>query len=124
MNDTIARARFGTTGLVLALLAVFNSSGRLTGTSGSAATVPIQAVDSVKVLLAEVLFMPAPGDAAFVELANVGDKAVDADRLTANIKGPASEFTIELLFARDEKRTPIRALIPVAIGKFTVEFSR
>ena len=54
----------------------------------------------------------------------VGDKAVDADRLTANIKGPASEFTVELLFARDEKRTPIRALIPVVIGKFTVEFSR
>lgn len=48
----------------------------------------------------------------------------DADKLTAHIKGPASEFSVDLLFARDESRTPISAQIPVAVGKFTVEFSR
>ena len=49
---------------------------------------------------------------------------VDADKLTANVKGPASEFQVELLFLRDADRTPLRAQIPVAIGKFTVEFTR
>jgi hypothetical protein len=53
-----------------------------------------------------------------------GGQTVEADRLTANIKGPATEMTVDLLFARDETRTPIRAVIPVAVGNFTVEFSR
>ena len=51
-------------------------------------------------------------------------EAVEADKLTAFIKGPASEFSVDLLFARDAVKTPIQAVIPVAVGKFTVEFSR
>ena len=53
-----------------------------------------------------------------------GGQAVDADKLTATVKGPASEFTLDMWFARDEARTPVQAQIPVAVGKFTVEFSR
>lgn len=53
-----------------------------------------------------------------------GSEYVDADKLTAFIKGPASEFTVDLFFARDASRTPISITIPVAIGKFTVEFER
>jgi hypothetical protein len=53
-----------------------------------------------------------------------GNEVVEADKLTGYIRGPASEFTIELLFARDAGRTPISITIPVAIGKFTVEFER
>ena len=49
---------------------------------------------------------------------------VDADKLQATIKGPASEFTVDLLFLRDAARTPLQAQIPVSVGKFTVEFSR
>jgi hypothetical protein len=49
---------------------------------------------------------------------------VDADKLQAVIKGPASEFTVDLLFLRDAARTPLQAQIPVTVGKFTVEFSR
>lgn len=49
---------------------------------------------------------------------------VDADKLQAAVKGPASEFTVDLLFLRDAGRTPLQAQFPVAIGKFTVEFSR
>jgi hypothetical protein len=51
-------------------------------------------------------------------------EAIDADKLTAFIKGPSSEFTVDLLFARDPARTPVQAQIPVAVGKFTVEFVR
>jgi hypothetical protein len=53
-----------------------------------------------------------------------GGEAIDADKLTAYIKGPASEFSVDLLFARDASRTPVQAVIPVAVGKFTVEFVR
>jgi hypothetical protein len=49
---------------------------------------------------------------------------VDADKLQAVVKGPASEFTIDLLFLRDADRTPFQVQIPVAVGKFTVEFTR
>jgi hypothetical protein len=49
---------------------------------------------------------------------------VDADKLQATIKGPASDFTVDLIFLRDAARTPFRAQIPVAVGKLTVEFSR
>ncbi|HYO84234.1 MAG TPA: DUF3108 domain-containing protein [Bryobacteraceae bacterium] len=48
----------------------------------------------------------------------------EADKLTAFVKGPASDFAVELYFARDAVRTPLQAVIPVTIGKFTVEFSR
>jgi hypothetical protein len=50
-------------------------------------------------------------------------ESIDVDRLAVVIKG-ASEFTVDLMFARDETRTPVQAQIPVAVGKFTVEFSR
>jgi len=53
-----------------------------------------------------------------------GSEVIDADKLTAFIKGPASEFTLEFLFARDPSRSPISVTIPVAIGKFTLEFER
>ncbi len=53
-----------------------------------------------------------------------GNEMVEADRLNAFIKGPASEYSVELLFARDAGRTPISVTIPVTIGKFTVEFER
>jgi hypothetical protein len=51
-------------------------------------------------------------------------EAIDADKLTVFIKGPSSEFSVDLLFARDAVRTPVEAVIPVAVGKFTVEFVR
>ncbi len=53
-----------------------------------------------------------------------GNEMVEADKLTASIKGPASELTVELLFRRDPTRTPLSVTIPVTIGKFTVEFDR
>lgn len=53
-----------------------------------------------------------------------GNEFIDADKLTAFVKGPASDFTLDFLFARDPSRSPISVTIPVAIGKFTLEFER
>jgi hypothetical protein len=51
-----------------------------------------------------------------------GDKMVDADRLKATIKGATNEFTVDLFFARNPERTPLLVEVPVAMGKFSVEF--
>ena len=53
-----------------------------------------------------------------------GDEFVDADRLTATIKSSSKEMTVDLFFARDAARTPLLVQIPVAVGKFSVEFVR
>lgn len=53
-----------------------------------------------------------------------GAAMVETDKLLAHIKGPASEFSVELFFARDAARTPVLFQIPLAMAKFTVEFER
>ncbi len=54
----------------------------------------------------------------------MGEQTVQADRIQANIKGPASDITVEILFARDTARTPVLARIPLSLGVFTVELTR
>ena len=54
----------------------------------------------------------------------VGDQAADADRIVATIKGPTTDLTVEIFFARDAARTPLLARIPLALGTFTVELVR
>jgi hypothetical protein len=51
-------------------------------------------------------------------------ESVEADKLTAHIKGPVAELTVDLFFARDTPRTPLLAQFGTALGKFSVEFSR
>jgi hypothetical protein len=53
-----------------------------------------------------------------------GETAVDADKLEAHVKGPASDFVLELVIARDEARTPVSMRFPLKMGLFRVEFSR
>lgn len=53
-----------------------------------------------------------------------GDQTADADRIVATIKGPTSDLTVEIFFARDAARTPLLARIPLALGSFTVELIR
>ncbi|MBV9399023.1 MAG: DUF3108 domain-containing protein [Bryobacterales bacterium] len=50
-------------------------------------------------------------------------KPVQADRVQTTIKGPASEITVQILFARDAARTPVLARIPLSLGTFTVELT-
>ncbi len=54
----------------------------------------------------------------------VGDQGVDADRVVATIKGPTTDLTVEIFFARDAARTPLLARIPLSLGSFTVELIR
>jgi hypothetical protein len=51
----------------------------------------------------------------------VGGKKMDADKIQASVKGPASDFSVDLFFARDAGRTPVMARIPLPLGAFTVE---
>ena len=52
---------------------------------------------------------------------HLGDQQVDADRFRTSIKGPASDLTLELFFARDALRTPVMVKIPLPLATFTVE---
>ena len=54
----------------------------------------------------------------------IGDTQLDADRLTGTIKGPASQTTVEIFFARDAVRTPLMVNVPLAMGKFSMELVR
>jgi hypothetical protein len=53
----------------------------------------------------------------------VGDKPTVTDRVVARVRGPASEFQIEMYFARDAARTPLSIRIPVAVGKLSLELA-
>jgi hypothetical protein len=55
---------------------------------------------------------------------NVGERQIATDHMLATIKGPASDITVEIYFARDAARTPVLAKVPVELGTFTVELSR
>lgn len=49
------------------------------------------------------------------------NKSVDTDKVRVGVRGPKADLTFEILFARDEVRTPLLARLPMALGTFTVE---
>jgi hypothetical protein len=51
----------------------------------------------------------------------LGNQQIDADRFRTSIKGPASDLTVELYFARDAIRTPVMLKIPLSLATFSVE---
>ncbi|MBZ5591915.1 MAG: DUF3108 domain-containing protein [Acidobacteriia bacterium] len=52
------------------------------------------------------------------------DKPSTADRVIATLKGPASEITFEMFFARDAARTPLVIRVPLSLGMFSLELAR
>jgi hypothetical protein len=52
---------------------------------------------------------------------HLGEQQVEADRFRTSVKGPASDFTVELYFAHDALRTPVMMKIPLSLATFTVE---
>jgi hypothetical protein len=53
-----------------------------------------------------------------------GDSSAPADRITASLKGPASQLAFDLYFARDEVRTPLVIRVPLPVGTFSMELVR
>jgi hypothetical protein len=54
----------------------------------------------------------------------VNDKPSTADRLIVTVKGPASEISFEMFFARDAARTPLIIRVPLSPGMFSLELAR
>ena len=54
----------------------------------------------------------------------LGDKQVETDRVTASIKGTASEVGFEVFFLKDTARTPALVRVPLALGTFSMELVR
>jgi hypothetical protein len=54
----------------------------------------------------------------------VNEKRMEADRVVASFKGPASDLNFEIFFARDPARTPVVIRAPFALGTFSMELVR
>jgi hypothetical protein len=54
----------------------------------------------------------------------VNDKKSESDRVVTTLKGPASEITFEMFFARDAARTPLLIRVPLSLGIFSLELAR
>jgi len=54
----------------------------------------------------------------------VGGKTKTTDKLEVSVKGPASDFKVEVFYDRDAARTPLLIRIPVTIGTVSLELVR
>jgi Protein of unknown function (DUF3108) len=54
----------------------------------------------------------------------LGDKKEVTDHLIFSVKGPKSEFTVEVNYARDAARTPLLIKIPQTAGTLSMELVR
>lgn len=54
----------------------------------------------------------------------IGEQPMEADRVTATFKGPSSQASFEMYFARDAARTLLAARIPLSMGVFSLEIVR
>jgi hypothetical protein len=51
----------------------------------------------------------------------IGDQQLDADRVTAAVKGKASDTSVEIFIAQDRSRRPLLIRVPLALGAFSME---
>ena len=54
----------------------------------------------------------------------IAGEATEAEKITATIKGAASNVTADVFFAKDPIRTPLMVQVPVKAGKLTLELVR
>ena len=54
----------------------------------------------------------------------VAGKPIVTDHVNVSVKGPASDFTFEIFYARDAARTPLLIKIPVSVGTVSLELVR
>ncbi len=55
---------------------------------------------------------------------NVNEQPTQADRFQALVKGPASQHSFEIYFARDSTRTPVLVRLALPLGIFSMELVR
>ncbi len=53
----------------------------------------------------------------------IGEKPVEADRMTASVKGPVASISFEIFFLKDRARTPALVRVPLAMGTFSMELA-
>lgn len=53
-----------------------------------------------------------------------GERTIDADRVGCAIKGAASDWNVDIYFARDAVRTPVSIRLPLPMGTFSLELVR
>jgi hypothetical protein len=53
----------------------------------------------------------------------VSGEQMETDRITASVKGPSSDTSVEMFFAQDKTRRPVLVRVPLALGAFTLELS-
>jgi hypothetical protein len=58
------------------------------------------------------------------QMIKLADNPVEADRLTAFVKGPSSDFSFEVFFLKDAARTPALVRVPFSLGTFSMELIR
>jgi hypothetical protein len=51
-------------------------------------------------------------------------KGAVTDRLQSSVRGPSSNVSFDLLFARDPARTPLLIRVPLTLGTFSLELTR
>jgi hypothetical protein len=76
--------------------------------------------------------VPPPGTIVFgapyeIRLEYKGEetfKGAVTDRVAASLRGPASNVTFDLLFARDPARSPVLIRLPLSLGTFSLELTR
>jgi hypothetical protein len=61
------------------------------------------------------------GGTSSVEISGTTEKA---DRITVDLRGPASTHSFEILVARDKARTPLEVRVPFAMGTFALQLTR
>jgi hypothetical protein len=54
----------------------------------------------------------------------VAGKQTTTDHVNVSVKGPASDFTFEVFYARDAARTPLLIKIPTPAGAVSMELVR
>jgi hypothetical protein len=54
----------------------------------------------------------------------VEKKMTVTDHMAVSVRGPKSDFTFEVFFARDAARTPLQVKVPLSMGTFTLDLVR
>ena len=54
----------------------------------------------------------------------IGDKSMEADRMTASVSGPVASIGFEIFFLKDRARTPALVRVPLSLGTFSMELAQ